>query len=364
MRDKLTTPQKMMRIKAMKDNNTSKNSKDKIDPKCSVIIISDDENPLESTRDISQEISRPQVVSLQTTERSEIATESSLEKGRSRYSIYEDWRLLESLDEYMGINGTKGSKSVNLWEVMTDPLTGKRVLGGMRSAESMKNRVLKTLNWLTRQEREKVNKFMGSHDAKQGREHYLKFEKDGRLAKKFVGIFKIGTQNEEVEKVKKGMRMLNKEKDKDSYFPTEEDGQLGRSEVSWGSKQDIGVKMKGKQMTRILISSDSEITNLPKIDKENKKRKQYQDSEVYQEDGNKVKKVKLTQDCEPMNVDLSNVVKNKKRGPGLMNGRRVVIYVDNGRKPLNFVREDEDEAECSAMEEEDTLRLEFIGKKI
>jgi len=86
-----------------------------------------------------------------------------------RYNVFEDWRIMESVDFYIQKNGTKGILSKSVWEKLVDPETGGKVLSESRTPESMRERYKRWLRRMTPEDRKEITNFVRNHP-----EEYIK----------------------------------------------------------------------------------------------------------------------------------------------------------------------------------------------
>jgi len=100
-----------------------------------------------------------------------IALASSKKESVKRYNVFEDWRILDSVDHHIKENGTRGILSKQVWEKLIDPRTGTKVLSGTRSSESMRERYKRWLRRMTPEDREELFNFVKTHP-KQSLENY------------------------------------------------------------------------------------------------------------------------------------------------------------------------------------------------
>jgi hypothetical protein len=102
---------------------------------------------------------------------------------RREYNVYEDWRILEAIEDFIKKNGMKGATSKNLWIRLNDPQTELPLLLGQRSSESMRERYKRQLVRLNAEEIEVVRIFAKEHTIDEMKCHQCLFTK-----KKFMGI--------------------------------------------------------------------------------------------------------------------------------------------------------------------------------
>ena len=132
-------------------------------------------------------------------EKSTIA--AAKEKGGARsvrreYSVYEDWRILESLAAFEKQNGSAGLKSINTWTALRDPLTKKKLTEIGRTAESLKTRMYKTLTLLTKEDKNQIAEYIKNHSKEEALAAYCRFDVNKTTKKKkFQGIFKEPSMN-------------------------------------------------------------------------------------------------------------------------------------------------------------------------
>lgn len=109
-----------------------------------------------------------------------------------RYNAYEDYKIIQAVDNYISQNGTQGHLSKILWRQLRDPVTQKRLLGGARSAESMRERYKSWLIMMTEDDKRKLRKFARAHTEEEMKDRVCYFRKiDGK--RRFIMILKSQT---------------------------------------------------------------------------------------------------------------------------------------------------------------------------
>ena len=101
-----------------------------------------------------------------------------------KYSAWEDWRILDTVDQLLMHNGKTAVQSKNLWMSIIDPSTGRKLLDGKRSSESMRERYKRHLIYLDDDDKEQLNEFAKKHGASEMKNHYS-------IIKKFEGERKL-----------------------------------------------------------------------------------------------------------------------------------------------------------------------------
>ena len=69
---------------------------------------------------------------------------------RNLFNLFEDWRIMETMQTYVSKHGTEGTMSRSLWETLRDPLYKKKLLDDSRSGESMRERYKRFIAPLTK----------------------------------------------------------------------------------------------------------------------------------------------------------------------------------------------------------------------
>jgi len=103
---------------------------------------------------------------------------------RKEYSAYEDWRILETVESQIP-EGSKISRS--FWNTVDDPLTGKRLLDGKRTSESLRDRYKRYIASLDEVGKETLREFAKEHDTETMKKYHCLFKKVGGL-KQFMGV--------------------------------------------------------------------------------------------------------------------------------------------------------------------------------
>jgi hypothetical protein len=103
---------------------------------------------------------------------------------RKEYSAYEDWRILETVESQIP-EGSKISRS--FWNTIDDPLTGKRLLEGKRTSESLRDRYKRYIASLDEVGKETLREFAQNNDTETMKKYHCLFKKVGGL-KQFVGV--------------------------------------------------------------------------------------------------------------------------------------------------------------------------------
>jgi len=119
---------------------------------------------------------------------------------RREYSAYEDWRILDTIDQLVMNEGKTALNSRTLWATIKDPLTGRKLLDDKRSSESMRDRHKRYLSWLDDDAKERLEKFAKQNSLEDMKNCYCIIKKvDG--AKKLVSISKNTNANANTEQV-------------------------------------------------------------------------------------------------------------------------------------------------------------------
>jgi len=95
-----------------------------------------------------------------------------------KYSLFEDWTILQTLKHYKDINGSYGLSSPHLWNNLRYQ---RQLLGGTRTAMSMRNRYTKLKEDLTEENLEKIKKFIEKNGELEMKNYYLRF-RQGRVS--------------------------------------------------------------------------------------------------------------------------------------------------------------------------------------
>jgi len=102
---------------------------------------------------------------------------------RKEYTLYDDWRIIEVIEDYKKLNGTKGLLSHSLWDKLKDPKTNQKLLQGVRTTESLRDRYKRTIALLSDEDIEKIKKFAREHTEEECLHHYCQFKKVNGLKK-------------------------------------------------------------------------------------------------------------------------------------------------------------------------------------
>lgn len=108
---------------------------------------------------------------------------------RKEYSVYEDWRILESVDHLASTEGPKALTRSN-WGKLIDPLTGRKIFDGNRSIESLRDRYKRYIGLITEAEKKMILDFAASHSPEEMKQHFCTFKKNDDGEKKLVAISK------------------------------------------------------------------------------------------------------------------------------------------------------------------------------
>ena len=131
--------------------------------------LSDDDEDHGSTEDADEDTSSG-------VDEYQMKTAKRIEK--KGYSLYEDWRILESVDFFTYLNGRGSFKiSKSQFKDLIDPRTGEKVLSEERGDESMKERYKRKLKYLTEKDRKEIRKFAADHKEAEMRRHYCLFKR-------------------------------------------------------------------------------------------------------------------------------------------------------------------------------------------
>ena len=106
---------------------------------------------------------------------------------RLEYTLYEDWRILVTTDDYIEKNGPKGLQSITLWQQLRDPQTKEKLLYKKRSYESMRDRYKRYIMLLNKEDKEKVRKFAEDHEPEEMKKYHCLFKKVQKK-RRFIGI--------------------------------------------------------------------------------------------------------------------------------------------------------------------------------
>jgi len=121
-------------------------------------------------------------------EESKVEEEAKLVE-RKEYTLWEDLRMLDAIDEWTVTHGgnTKGFYSQSFWNKLVDPKSGKRLLDGTRTSESLRDHYKRTLTMLTGENIAAMREYAADKDEEALKHAFLIFKKDGTL-KKYCGI--------------------------------------------------------------------------------------------------------------------------------------------------------------------------------
>ena len=139
--------------------------------------------------------------------------------ARREYTVYEDWRILESLAAYERQHGPSGSKSIKTWETLKDPLTKRKLLEDERTAESLKNRMHKTLCLLPEEDKKQIADYIKRHSQEEAMSAFCRFENSRSTEKKkFKGILTELHHSDRKTPSSQSQKSASKKKDKPKSY--------------------------------------------------------------------------------------------------------------------------------------------------
>ena len=97
---------------------------------------------------------------------------SKEDEENKKYSAYEDWRILDTVDQLLMNEGKTALASRTLWANIKDPSTGKKLLDDKRSSESMRERYKRHLSWLDDDAKEQLAAFAKKHGSAEMKNYY------------------------------------------------------------------------------------------------------------------------------------------------------------------------------------------------
>lgn len=321
---------------------------------------------------------------------------------RKEYSVFEDWRILETVESQVEGDGPK-TISRSLWGTIEDPATGRRLLDGRRTVESLRDRYKRYITALDDVAKKEIRDFCAKHSTDEAKRNHSVFKKVGGQ-RQFAGISAQLNYDPERISRKTPYGTKSKKKSPEKGGNKKEEAKKGRLERDFEEEdieEDIGeelmqesdleedieqvtqtktkvIKVTGgarEQGRAILVTENKETimtgknkpqgfsmtsTKTEKL-KESKKRKAGDNAGLMEAGRREMKQVKHNNDYEDKSLTLNRVFQSRKPKTNAPTFESIMVYVDLDQGFRQFVKQEMEEEE--EEEDEVQIRLKHLAMK-